>query len=105
MSTETIDPEVVQPEVMPWSGYREEGYRSNYSISDEYKIARLMRMLAGYDDATWDRLKPGRQRSYMRAASSLFHQWADFELAMDDFREGDLRCKQAIRGREPLNQK
>ena len=101
MSTEIKESEVVQP----WASYREEGYRSNYSISDNYKIARLMRMLAQYDDATWDRLKPARKRTYMRAANSLFHQWPDFQLAMNDFGQGDERCKQAITNREPLNQK
>lgn len=68
----------------PWSQYREEGYRSDMHVSSEYKINRLTRMLAGYDDATWDRLRADRKRTYERAASMLFHGFPEFVRAMQD---------------------
>jgi DNA-binding CsgD family transcriptional regulator len=55
------------------------GYRSKIYVSDEAKINELAQMLAGYDDATWNRLKRNRRVTYVRAASTLFHGWAEFK--------------------------
>jgi len=52
---------------------RVKGYRSGDTISDEYKTNYLARMLAGYDDATWERLKADRKQTYQRAAANLLH--------------------------------
>lgn len=70
----------------PWSCYRAEGYLSDLHVSTEYKINRLTRMLAGYDDATWDRLRADRKRTYERAGAALFHSWQSFVDAMQDLK-------------------
>ena len=54
-------------------------YRSERYISDDYKIMRFARLLAGYDDETWNKLKRARKLTYVRAASNLLHAWQEFE--------------------------
>lgn len=43
------------------------------NISDEQKVQQIARMLAGYDDPTWAKLKAGRKATYQRAAANLLH--------------------------------
>lgn len=47
-------------------------------VSDAEKIDTLAKMLAGYDDATWAKLRENRKRTYIRAASTLLFDWARF---------------------------
>lgn len=39
------------------------------------KIEILARMLSGYDEATWSRLKERRRATYRRAAATLMIEW------------------------------
>lgn len=50
-----------------------------YKRGQEYKINYLARMLAAYDDKTWVRLRRDRRRTYLRAATTLYHNWGEFE--------------------------
>jgi hypothetical protein len=65
--------------------YQVEGYRTEDFISTEYKQNYLARMLAGYDDETWNKLKAGRRRTYARAAANLLIDWKSFEDKMKEF--------------------
>lgn len=38
----------------------------------------VARMLAGYDDATWSKLREDRKRTYRRATDMLICQWPEF---------------------------
>lgn len=53
-----------------------------YKPGQEYRINYLARMLAAYDDKTWVRLRRDRRRTYLRAATTLFHCWDEFEARM-----------------------
>ncbi len=53
-----------------------------YERGQEYKINYLARMLAAYDDKTWIRLRRDRRRTYLRAATTLYHNWVEFEARM-----------------------
>ena len=48
-----------------------QGYVSERSISVEYKIDALARVLACYDQTTWDNLQQRTKLLYRRAASTL----------------------------------
>jgi len=45
---------------------------------DAEKIEVLAKMLAGYDDPTWLKLRADRKRTYVRAASTLLFDWPKF---------------------------
>lgn len=68
--------------------YTVDGYISDSHVSYDYKVIYLARMLAGYDDETWNRLKEGRQYTYMRAATTLLF---DHEAIMAKIAEWNTR--------------
>ena len=47
---------------------------SHSGQEDEY-IRELAKILAGYDDTTWMRLRRGRKLTYVRAATNLCIRW------------------------------
>ena len=53
-----------------------------YERSQENKINYLARMVAAYDDKTWTRLRRDRRRTYLRAATTLYTAWSEFETRM-----------------------
>lgn len=63
--------------------YQVEGYASSNKVSREYKVNYLARMLAGYDDETWNRLKDKRRDTYTRAASHLLYEWDEIAAQME----------------------
>jgi len=55
------------------------GYRTKNFVSPEAKIYEFARILAGYDDITWNKLKRDRQLTYIRAGSAVLHSWDELE--------------------------
>ena len=62
-----------------------EHYRTDSYISDDFKIEVLARMLAGYSELTWNKLKSTRKLTYHRAAVTLNYQWQYFEKQMEEW--------------------
>jgi len=61
---------------------------SQHEIKEKYeafKIEVLARMLAGYDEPTWGRLKATRKRTYRHAASNVMFGWDDFKTRMKEW--------------------
>lgn len=52
-------------------------------------VTRLSKMLAGYDDPTWERLRADRKATYIRASESLLYGWDDFVRAMNEHLTGE----------------
>jgi len=50
-----------------------------------FKINLLARMLAGYDESTWKKLKRDRKLTYIRAANTLEVDWLLFVEQMKRF--------------------
>ena len=50
-----------------------------------FKLEVLARMLAGYDEKTWDKLSSSRKRTYKHAASNVFFGWKDFKTKMEEW--------------------
>jgi hypothetical protein len=50
-----------------------------------YKINILARMLAGYDEKTWNKLRRDRKLTYIRAAQTLDADWDIFVDQMKRF--------------------
>lgn len=46
---------------------------------EEEKTLSLAKMLSGYDDKTWDKLKDNRKLTYIRAAQALELNWIKFK--------------------------
>lgn len=44
---------------------------------------QIARKLAGYDDATWFKLREDRKRTYRRAADSLITLWPEFVALLE----------------------
>lgn len=51
----------------------------------EFKLEVLARMLAGYDEKTWNSLSSSRKRTYRHAAGNVFFGWKDFKLRIEEW--------------------
>lgn len=47
---------------------------------------QIAQMLSGYDDATWNRLRKDRRRTYQRAAETLILDWEKFVVLVRPLR-------------------
>ncbi len=45
------------------------------SVTERIEVNLLARMLSGYGDVTWNKLKRDRKLTYIRAASTLLFDW------------------------------
>lgn len=63
-----------------------EHYNTEDYVSDDFKIEVLSRMLAGYSEITWNKLKSTRKLTYRRAGATLLYEWNYFQKQMEEWK-------------------
>lgn len=59
---------------------------NNFETEYNCKINEMAKMLSGYDDTTWSKLKRNRKLTYIRSAMVLESSWESFMSRMKEFR-------------------
>lgn len=57
-------------------------HHGSWSVPEDKKILELAKLLSGYSDTQWNKLRENRKKTYVHAASQLFYGWKDFEVWM-----------------------
>lgn len=67
--------------------FNAKGYKTDQYVSPEYKVNVIARMLSGYDELTWNKLKAHRKKTYEHAAATLVYDWDRFLNVMQEFKD------------------